>query len=209
MKKIAIIILLFCIFMGTNVKGYSTTGHQDFVQIDFVDQGKLLINFTQEELDYGYEKVSKPKFWGWSSYFFNYNCDAHYIGEVLFSKSNKTATSYYVDYVIETSDVIKNSTTVSGSISAKIAGAIKKVSGTLSGEIGGEKHKENKISKTETTKVKIEVPPYSRVALKVTGEAKVTNAVSKYYILGMTFKKGTWETIETITEYYELYEERY
>jgi len=209
MKKITILVLLFSIFIGVHVKGYSTTGHQNFVQIDFINQGKLLINFTKEELDFGYLKVSKPKFWGWSTYYFNYNSDANYIGEILFSKSNKTSTSYYVDYVIETSDVVKNSTTVSGSISAKIAGAIKKVSGTLTGEIEGEKHKENKISKTETTKVKIEIPPYSRVALKVTGEAKVTNAISKYYVLGMTFKKGTWETIETITEYYELYEEKY
>jgi len=209
MKKMAIIILLFCIFIGANVKGYSTTGHPEFIEIDFVDEGKLLINFSKEELEYGYQKISKPKFWGWSTYFFNYNCDAHYIGEVLFSKSNKTATPYFVDYVLETSDISKTSTTVSGAISAKIAGAIKKVTGNISGGINGEKEQESKISKTETTKVKIEIPPYSRVALKVTGEAKVTNAVSKYYILGMTFKKGTWETIEAITEYYELYEEKY
>lgn len=209
MKKIAIIILFLSICMAVKVNGYSTTGHKNFVQIDFVEKGKLLIDFTKDELSYGDQKIAQPKFWGWSTYYFNYNCDANYIGEVLFSKSNKTATPYNVDYVIETSDVVKTSTAVSGSISAKLAGAIKKITGTLSGEIKGENLKENKVTKTETTKIKIVIPAYSRVALKVTGEAKVTNAVSKYYVLGMAFKKGAWETIEAITEYYELYEEKY
>lgn len=209
MKKVMIIILLFSFFVAYRLKGYSETGHEDFIQVDFIDDGELLINMSKEEIDYGYKQIERAKFWGWRTYYFNYNKDASYIGEVLFSKSNRTATAYDVDYTIETSDVVKNSTTVTGSLSAKITGAIKKITGTLTGEVEGEKETQNTVTKTEETRVKIEIPPYGKITLRVTGEVKVTNAVSKYYILGMAFKKGTWETLEVVTQYYELYEEKY
>ena len=39
--------------------------------------------------------------------------------------------------------------------------------------------------------------------------AEVTNGGSKYFVFGVPVKKGNFEFIDTLTEFYELYEERY
>jgi hypothetical protein len=43
--------------------------------------------------------------------------------------------------------------------------------------------------------------------LRIVGDAKITNGVSKYYFLGICFKKGAFEIVEVTSTIYELIEE--
>jgi hypothetical protein len=44
--------------------------------------------------------------------------------------------------------------------------------------------------------------------MRVTGNAELSNGVSRYYFFGIQFKKGEWEYIDVIDECYELIEEK-
>lgn len=49
--------------------------------------------------------------------------------------------------------------------------------------------------------------PNTKLTLRTAGEAFVSNGVASYYLLGITLKKGAWESIDIHTIYYELVEE--
>lgn len=201
------ILLLVSITCNIKVNAYQETGHPDFTSVEFYDTGELLIDISHSEIEFGEKQLNKFKFWGWKTFYFNHKKLAKYVGEVLFSKSNKTKTAYQVDYTIETTKITNHSTKINGSLSGKFSETIKKFVGTLSFEGELENKVDNKIERSEETKIKVSILPNKRVTLRITGDAYVTNGISKYYVLGMVFKKGTWESIDVLTSYYELFEE--
>ena len=61
--------------------------------------------------------------------------------------------------------------------------------------------------KQKISNEKIVLKPYTKVTLQIKGKGRLTNGVSKYRFLGITFDKGSWERIDVETIYYELVEE--
>ena len=59
----------------------------------------------------------------------------------------------------------------------------------------------------ESTAFNVVVYPGKKVSLLVKGDGELSSGVAKKYFFGIQIKKGTWETIDKLTEYYELYEE--
>ena len=94
-------------------------------------------------------------------------------------------------------------------MSAKITGTIKKIKTTLTGGIGADidYEDENKNITEILTIIEMDIMPNKKVTMLTTGEAFITSGYSKYYLFGITIRKGLWETIETETVYYELREE--
>lgn len=183
------------------------TGHSGFSDVKFVDGGSLLIDMEAEEIAEGRKKVGSAKFWGWKHHYFNINKKILYVGETIFSKGNLTNASFVINYQLKESTTTENSLNTSGSISAKVAATIKKVSLTGNGSFEIDSTKSNKTVHSEETSIKITINPYRKVTLRLCGEAYVTNATSKYYVFGICIRKGEWETIEVGTCYYELVEE--
>ena len=209
MKKILLFVLcVFSVCGGLNVSAATSTGHDEFLNIYFPNNEKLINQYS----DYEVEEVArnvKKKVFGWSTVYINYNTKVKYDGKIIFSKINKTDVTFCFEYKVKEEEVSTKSVNVNGSVSSKITGTIKKINTTLTGIFGAEVDYDNQNKSTTEilTLIDMEIMPNKKVTMITTGEAFVTSGYSKYYLFGIVVRKGIWETIETETVYYELREE--
>ena len=207
MKKLLIFTLFLWIFLGLDLYAYSPTGHENVSVVEFIDDGELLIDMTSSQIEAGYKTLGRNRLFGWKHYFFNIKEEANYVGEIIFSRSNRTTEKLKIDYELKETHYSERSIKTTGSLSADFEGKIKKIDAGLKASASVTSDKKTAVTRVEHTSFSFVVDPFHRMTFRVTGEALVTNGVSKLSILGMTFKKGTWEYIDIITRYYELYEE--
>ena len=66
---------------------------------------------------------------------------------------------------------------------------------------------ETYVKTTESGSMNIVIQPNKKVTLRIVGDARITNGVSKYYLFGICFKKGAFEIVEIQSTIYELLEE--
>ena len=178
-----------------------------FKEITFNNDGKLLVDMEQSEIDNGFKKLGKRRLFGWKVHYFNLYEEVTFIGEEIFARSNRTSTPYEFDYYLKELDYSERSRKATGTINAKTKGKIKKFDYNLDAEIKGEMGSKNSTTITEEIKLKVQVMPNTKLTLRTAGEAFVSNGVASYYLLGITLKKGAWESIDIHTIYYELVEE--
>ena len=210
MKKVILFILcLFSVIIGSNsVQAATATGHDDFLNIYFENDERLINQYSENEIEEISSNVKKKVF-GWSTVYINYNARVKYDGKIIFSKINKTDIAFYFEYKVLEEEISTKSVNVNGSVSAKITGTIQKIKTTLTGGLGADVDYEdqNKNTTELLTIIKMEIMPNKKVTMLTTGDAFITSGYSKYYLFGITIRKGVWETIETETVYYELREE--
>lgn len=214
MKKSFFYGLLFLMVLAftysSKCYAYDETGHEDFKKITFVDENcRLLQDYSQDEIKQAYKSIIRKSF-GWQTYYFNFEEKIYYDGITIFSRSNKTSSKIDFDYTLRETEVTQTSVTVTGSVSTKISGAIKKINTTISGELSGEREKEDTNSYTTDAKTSLAIVilPKTKITMLVTGEAYVTTAVSRYTFFGIGLRKGAWENIDASTMYYEIREEK-
>lgn len=207
MKKLLGLVLILLASSGLHLNAYTKTGYSQFKEIEFVEDGELIINMSSSRLEDNYKKLGKRKLWGWKIHYMNLLEDANFIGEEIFSRSNRTSKPYDFDYQLKEVEYAERTYGASGSITAKTKGKISKFDLNLDTVIKGEIGSKNSVTKTEETKIKVQVMPNTKLTLRTAGDAKVSNGVSCYYVLGIIYKKGAWETIDIETIYYELIEE--
>jgi hypothetical protein len=206
MKKIFVFIVLLLLSGMLSMQISAAYGHDAFTGISLEDDGKLLTEMTSEEIEEGYKAMGKRKFLGWKHHYFLIEGKASYIGEVIFAKSNRTGQPIEVNYVLQEKKYNETSWKISGSISGKIEAKVKKANIGGSAEVEGEKKGLDSFTRFEETKFKVTVEPNHRIVFHVTGDCVITNGVSKQYIFGICFKKGSWEYLDVLTTYYELLE---
>jgi hypothetical protein len=210
MKK-SLIILLVCIISMTRCQvSAKDTGHSAFEEIIFpqYSTSKLLVDMMYHEKEVAHERLKEKKFIGWTILTMNKNADAVYIAETIFSRSNATQTPYEFNYLLREGDTIETSVSADGSIASKNKGKIKSLEAALDVLIRGQIGKKSTITRSEETRIKVNIEPNTKISMKIKGEAKVSNGVGKYYFFGIRFKSGEWEYIDVITRYYELSEEK-
>ncbi len=214
MRKIRIFIILFAfvsLLLSSFVffNAYIKTGHDNFQEITFDDENVvLLVNRSKDEIDSAYKKIGK-KIFGWSTYYFNINSKAEYVGDTLMSRSNRTGEVLHFSYKLREEDFKTTSLKLSAGIDVKVTAqnSKKTLSGVINPSFGVNKTNSTSNTKEEITEFKIDLAPYTRVSLRISGDCYVTSGVSKYYLFGIQMKKGDWERIDVETMYYELYEE--
>ena len=102
MKKIYGLLLIVLIGLASQMRldTYSETGHDQFSKIVFVEKDYKLL----KEYDPLYISIRlsdlKKRFWGYSTYIEHEYVDATYVGNVVFSRSNKTRDEYVFDYTL-------------------------------------------------------------------------------------------------------------
>lgn len=207
MKKYGILFILVIIFNFITVSGYSKTGHNSINKITFKDEGKLLIDMTKNEINTGYNSLKGVRVFGWKHHYFYTNVQAVYIGEILFAKSNRSKETIKVEYKLKDTKTRERSITVAGSLSGKFKSKFKDIDSEINAKIDATYKGVDSNSNVEETSFVAHVYPNTRLVYHETGEALVTNGVSKYYFLGIVMNKGEWEYIDIVTTYYELYEE--
>lgn len=211
MKKTYLVLLFLAfslLFIGKKLYAYSATGHDDFKKITFVDGDYRLLNeYSSKEISDAYAYLSHKGF-GWVTYFMNIEEKATYDGVTIFSRSNNTKDCIDFDYYLKENNVTTCSVSVSGSVSTKVTGTIKKINVSSGLDFSTKKTTETENSTEEKTSFTFTIYPGKKLTMLVTGVCYVTTAVSKYYFLGICTKKGSWEKIDVETVIYELREER-
>ncbi len=209
MKKI--IFSCLCILLCLNiyvVNAASVAGHTNFQEIKIPNgsASKLISEMSDVVINAAYDKV-KHRLFGWSVSSIVTDQKVTYKGDTVFSKKNNT--SQYLNYIYrtESESSVTTSISASASLAGKGSGKIKGVTASLDASIRGEIGKKTYVSRSEETEIKIVVPPYKKLTICIRGEARLNNGVCKYYFLGIRMKKGEWEYIDIINEYYDYYEE--
>lgn len=207
MKKIFFVLYIFSSLFAAKINPYSATGHSQFQEITFKDPNCVLLkNQSQLFIEKKLDNLPK-KFWGdVTDILYEYE-DASFIGNVVFSRSNKTSEPLIFEYSLQEVYYYETSYNIQGTISGKVSAKKKSVEGGGSVEVKGGYSSKNSYQKTEKNSLKVTVYPNKKVTLRVAGKAKVSSGFSKYYICYITSKKGAWEKIDVVTSHFELIEE--
>ncbi|MDD3191871.1 MAG: hypothetical protein PHP41_03875 [Bacilli bacterium] len=208
MKRYLIVVFLILIGGGQiEFDSYSKTGHDQLMELDFVNPHyELLIEMADW---YIRDRLAElpVKFWGTATKTRYEYEDGTYVGNVIFSRSNKSSEKYEFDYALTEVQYFSQSVHIDGSLNIKAAGKIKKVETSGVFQISGGVDTTKRYEKTEKSTMKIVVQPNKKMTLRVAGEAKISSGFSKYYVFWICFKKGGWEMVDIVTSYFELVEE--
>lgn len=197
---ISLSLIVFLLFMKVKVQA-ATDDYNTFSEI-MMPTGKLLSNFTDEEIKDYLKKVNKRKFFGLSVYTVNKNVEASYISNTLYSVSNLGSTDVTYEIEVEVETANKVSFTSSGSLNGQVSGG---KSGGLKGEIGGkcgiEISTSSTASRKEKQKMKLVVEGNSKAIVYLTGNLSVTNGVAANYISFFRSCEGGFEIITLKNQY--------
>jgi hypothetical protein len=209
MRKIIFCFLCVLVFLNANVvNAASVPGHPDFQEITIpgITTSKLIHDMDKSTINSAYKRL-KHKIFGWSIEGIVVNQLVYYKGETVFAKNNNTSQTLKFTYLYKEEEDVTTSISASSSLCGKISGKIKAVNASLDETIRGEIGWKKAISTTESTEIYITIAPRTRLTVSIRGEATLNNGVCKYYFLGIPFKKGEWEYIDVVNEYYDYYEE--
>ena len=208
MKLLIFVLSLFNFigFKNLDFKPYTKTGYEQYEEFEVPKGRRILISYTDSEIERKYKDVPKGVFGTKEAYFDKY-IPVKYKSTVIFSRSNKTRETYTFNYDLKTVNYSKVSVSVKGNISAKVVGKIKKVELTGQGDLSITHNTETSTETSESEKMNVVIHPNKKVTLRIVGEAMISNGVSKYYVLGICFKKGAFEIVEVTSIVYELLEE--
>ena len=208
MKFLIFILTCFNIigFKNIDFKPYTKTGYELYEEFEVPKGRRILISYTDSEIERKYKDVPKAIFGTQDAYFDKY-IPVKYKSTVIFSRSNKTRETYVFTYDLKTVNQSKVTVSVKGNISAKVVGKIKKVEMTGTGDLTINHSTETSVETSETEKMNVVIHPNKKVTLRIVGEAMITNGVSKYYLFGVCLKKGAFEIVEVTSIIYELLEE--
>lgn len=209
MKKIYLCIFLIFILLGIcqgKVEA-STTGYSEYKEIKFPDKYmKLLIEMDKGEQN-SYLKKIKRKFIGWQFKIINYPIVGTFVGNTIFSRYNNTEQIIDFNYSSSIVKTTESSVKTIGTISASGSAKGKSISGSLEGQIRKEIGEVRTDKITEETEFMVKIMPGRKVSLIIKGNVRVSNGVAKYFLCGICFKKGAWELVDLVSDYYELCEE--
>lgn len=203
-------VLLLGLLLLTPFSVYGrNTGHSAFQNIEFENSSvKLLVDMTTYEKQKAHQNLKEWRFFGWTVGVINKNADCKYTAETIFSKANNTKTPFTFTYEMTENTKIETSISLDGTIASKVKGKVKAVELGLDTTIRGQIGRKKTTTRNEETKMTIIIQPNTKITMKVTGNAEMSNGVGRYYFLGICFKKGEWEYIDVLDECYELIEER-
>lgn len=207
MKKVFIMFLMCFMIVGIKVDAYEPTGHEGITDVTFYEGGSILSRMTRQQIYSGYAAMGKASFWGWKTHYFCIEDKAKYIGEIIFSKSNKTNDPLPVTYAVQESYSKSSSVKINGGVSGSIKGMIKAATVTGSADINIATENKEEFNVTEKTNISFVIQPNCKITYQVTGDCYITNGLCDYYIFWIKMKKGNFELLKFETRYYELIEE--
>ncbi|MDE5714974.1 MAG: hypothetical protein K2I42_02470 [Anaeroplasmataceae bacterium] len=201
MKKISIILASIYIILCSFVKTYADNDSYETYNEIIMATGKLLANFTEEEMKEYKQYVKKRRAYGVNVYVVNKNIETTYIASTYYSVDNRGSTdvSYELDIVVETSK--KTVLKFSGSASGTGKGTIKSFKTDIAAKAGVDYSKTNEESRKETQKFKLTVEKGSRAIVYLMGNARITNGVCSCYIAFIELTNCGFEYFTLINQY--------
>lgn len=208
MKKLWIVLLLLMVVSLTK-NPVLANEYLTYEDIDFVNYGgKLLEDYTKEEYDRYYKKVTKRRFWGWRTLIVLENEPVEFKKETLYVIKNEGTSDIKKNYTFKSDETSKFQISATGNIGMSQTGDVKGFKLGLEAEIKPSISYTMTKSFEEKVEIKIEVDPMTILYVEVYGEGKITNGVGKYYRFWRNVRTGGFEVFVLTTEYYSIVKER-
>lgn len=203
MKKIYMFILLiFAVVITVNINEYQAKAdvndYTSFASINVTD-GKLLRDYTSEELKTAYKQVSNRKFTGWRYHFFQRNVPVEFISNVVFSMYNSGTTPLKYKVQVSAENCVKTSISCTGTIKYDVSGTIKKFKNGLDASLKiEESYQESQLVKQQEN-LEVDIDPGTVCIIYIQGTGLLTNGVASYYEWWIRRNEGGFEYF-TITD---------
>lgn len=202
MKKINIIFLVLLLFLINN-KTVSADHYRNFEDIEVIN-GKLIDEYSSDELKSYYKKVDKRTFSGWRVEPINKRAKVRFISETVFSYYNDGTTAIDYKFNAEESETNKYSYSSTGSIGLKLDKNGSGFKSGLNGSLKIDSKNDTTSVKKEKYEMKMKIDPQTQVNLYNYGEGYLTNGVASKYLLWLRINRGGYEMFEMSTKYYRL-----
>ncbi|MDY0277026.1 MAG: hypothetical protein RBQ97_02975 [Acholeplasma sp.] len=202
MKKILVLFFIVFLYSISTNKVYAEH-YQNYEELNLT-RGKVLDDYTDEELKTYYKDVKKSKFSGWKTKFINKNVKATFISETIFSYYNDGYTPIDYIYKMEEKSENKYSFSATGSISVSKSSSKAGFKSGLDGSLKLSYTSSEQIERKEAVELKVKVDPGTQVNLYIYGEGKISNGVAAKYLFWIRSKLGGFEVFEVTTEYQKL-----
>lgn len=203
MKKVymfILLILLITILINFNDQAVKAdvNDYTAFASINVTD-GKLLRDYSSEELKSAYELVSDRKFVGWRYHFFQRNVQVDFISNVVFSMYNSGTTALKYKVQISAENCVKTSISCTETIKYDISGTIKKFKNGLDSSLKLEgSYQETQLVKQQEN-LEVDIDPGTVCIIYIQGSGLLTNGVASYYEWWFRRNEGGFEYF-TITD---------
>ena len=203
MKRIITLIFIniFILFIYFNINANAdSTDYNTFSEV-MMSSGKLICNFTEEEIKELYSNLGGNKFFGVTVYIENQNVDASYISNTLYSVENKSSTDIEYTFYVEVETVNKVSFSANSSLSGKAAGTFSGIKGEIGAKCGVEVSAQTTLSKKEKKNMNLVVEAGSRAIVYLTGNLSVTNGCAAVYEFWFRVAEGCFEIVTLKNQY--------
>lgn len=204
MKKIILVIILYVAGLVFHYSFNVSAAAEEYTTYSeiMMSEGKLLMNYTDEEMKEMLLKIKGAVFSGVKVHEENTNVKATYISNTLYSVENKGSTDVTYDVVVEVETNNKVSFSSSGSLSGSIS---KGKTGGLKGDIGAKCSVDysnvTSTSRKEKQTMKLVVESNSRAIVYLTGELLITNGVAANYFFWIKLCEGGFEFVTLQNQY--------
>lgn len=201
MKKFIFLVAL--IFLIVPLFKRTTADINDYTSFAYINvsDGKMLKDYTEDELSEAIYQTKNRRFKGWRINLFNKNVPCEFISSTVFSMYNTGTTPMKYDVSIHAENTVKTSISTTGSIAYRINGNIKSFKNDLDVSLKIEASYIETTLVKETENLSIEIDPNTLCVIYIQGTGLLTNGVARYYELWMTQEKGGFEYF-TITNSY-------
>ena len=195
MKKIIFVtIFIFMLSVFASMKTVKASGgdYMSYPEIEFEEGGnKLLVDYTDEEIEKYYENINNTKFAGWNTYQFTKHKKVYYTVGTVFMYKNEEKIS-------------KRSFSVTGNLEVSLKGDIKKLKAGLDTKLKIDYSESS--TKTTRTKwsTKTTVDPNTILKITIKGEGYIEQGVASKYAFWIRIKRGAYEIFNVATEYYNM-----
>jgi len=194
------ILILFCF----NVKKTSADASYLSFQEIYLEEGKMLEEYTDEDYDYCYKKIGKRQIFGWKTYTYFKSIKVKYVSKTIFSYFNRGTSAIDYTYSLAETETEKLSLSGTGSINYTSSGTKKGFKNGLGASLKIENEYSKTVSSTTKEDLEITVNPGTVANLRIVGEGKLTNGVATQYVFWFKAIEGGFEYFIVTTEYPRL-----
>lgn len=213
MKKRLIILVLLILLMpqlfnvSKKVKAEGEADYSNYETFSYMQfsKGKLLRNYSDEELSPHIKSTYKRRFRGWRIAYINYHVRCNFVSKTILSIVNTGSSA--IEYEVEKTETTMNkvSVNVNGSLKGGAKGT--KIKGNLDASLGISKEREESVSCKTSESLKITVDPNTKVTVSLKGSGYLTNGYALYYDFWLKSYRGCFEYFELVDVYPKILKE--
>lgn len=202
MKKIIILIMTVLSLSCIQLKDVSAN-HLAFQKMEIYG-GKLLKDYTSEELKQYDSKINKRRFSSWNTYELANGAKTYFTSHTVFSYYNTGTTSIDYTYTSTVTKTKKISYAASGSIKFTASGSKAGFKGGLDTSLKIDYSDDDTVVEKEEIKMSFKCDPNTRVLMYIAGEGYLYNGIARKYFFWLETDSGGYEYFITATEYQVL-----